>query len=80
MTVEPYVVFGQKVKIGNNSHIKSFSHIEKTKIDNNVVVGPYARLRLNCFKDNIKLKFYRDKNLLLTRIKVNHLSYMEILL
>ena len=45
VTVEPYVVIGKKVKIGNNSLIKSFSHIEETIIKNNVSVGPYARLR-----------------------------------
>ena len=38
VTVEPYVVFGSKVKIGDNSYIKSFSHIEGTKIDKNVIV------------------------------------------
>jgi bifunctional UDP-N-acetylglucosamine pyrophosphorylase/glucosamine-1-phosphate N-acetyltransferase len=45
VTVEPYVVFGPKVKIGDNSFIKSFSHLEGTRIEKNVVVGPYARLR-----------------------------------
>ena len=45
VTIEPYVVIGPKVKIGNNVNIKSFSHIEETVIENNVVVGPYARLR-----------------------------------
>ena len=45
VTVEPYVVFGPKVKVGDNSYIKSFSHIEGTKIEKNVAVGPYARLR-----------------------------------
>ena len=45
VTVEPYVVIGKKVKIGNNSLIKSFSHIEETIIKNNFSVGPYARLR-----------------------------------
>ena len=43
VTVEPYVVFGPKVRIGDNSYIKSFSHIEGTKIEKNVSVGPYAR-------------------------------------
>ena len=28
VTIEPYVVFGEKVKIQNNSKIKSFSHGE----------------------------------------------------
>ena len=45
VTVEPYVVFGPKVKIGDNTTIKSFTHIEGTKIEKNVTVGHYARLR-----------------------------------
>ena len=79
VTVEPYVVFGQKVKIGNNSHIKSFSHIEKTKIDNNVVVGPYARLRPGTvLKDNTKIGNFVEtkKSIINKNSKVNHLSYI----
>ena len=45
LQLEPYVVFGPKVKIGDNVTIKSFTHIEGTKIEKNVTVGPYARLR-----------------------------------
>ena len=45
VSIDPYVVFGQKVKIQNNVKIFSFSHIENVKIENNVSVGPYARLR-----------------------------------
>ena len=45
VTVEPYVVIGAKVKIGNNVRIKSFTHIEGAKIENNVEVGPYTRIR-----------------------------------
>ena len=45
VTIEPYVVIGQKVKIGSNVIIKSFSHIEDALMENNVVIGPYARLR-----------------------------------
>ena len=32
VTIEPYVVIGSKVKIGDNSYIKSFSHLEGTII------------------------------------------------
>jgi len=32
VTIEPYVVLGEKVKIQNNSKIKSFSHLENVKI------------------------------------------------
>ena len=43
--IEPYVVIGSKVKIGNNVTIKSFSHLEGAKLEKNVTVGPYARIR-----------------------------------
>ena len=46
VTIEPYVVFGKKVSIDNNSIIKSFSHIENVKIGKNVSIGPFARLPL----------------------------------
>ena len=52
ITIEPYVVIGSKVKIGNNVEIKSFTHIEGSKIMNNVVIGPYARLRYGTILEN----------------------------
>ena len=48
VTIEPYVVIGKNVKIGNNVIIKSFSHLESCKIENKVEVGPYARKRPQC--------------------------------
>ena len=45
VTIEPYVVFGKKVKIKNNVKILSFSHLEGVRIDDGSVVGPFARLR-----------------------------------
>ena len=64
VTVEPYVVIGPKVKIGDNSHIKSFSHLEGAKIEKNVIVGPYARLREGTvLKENTKIgNFVETKN------------------
>ena len=79
VTVEPYVVFGPKVKIGDNSYIKSFSHIEGTKIEKNVVVGPYARLRPGTvLKDNSKIGNFVEtkKSNISQNSKVNHLSYV----
>ena len=79
VTVEPYVVFGSKVKIGDNSYIKSFSHIEGTKIEKNVVVGPYARLRSGTvLKDNSKIGNFVEtkKSNISQNSKVNHLSYV----
>ena len=79
VTIEPYVVIGSKVKIGNNSHIKSFSHIEGAKIQNNVVVGPYARLREGTvLKSNTKIGNFVEtkKSIINNNSKVNHLSYI----
>ncbi len=79
VTIEPYVVIGAKVKIGDNSYIKSFTHIEGTKIETNVVVGPYARLRPGTIlKSNTKIgNFVETKNSNINNnSKVNHLSYV----
>ena len=79
VTVEPYVVFGPKVRVGDNSYIKSFTHIEGTKIEKNVVVGPYARLRAGTLlKSNVKIGNFveTEKTNINDNSKVNHLSYI----
>ena len=79
VTVEHYVIIGEKVKIGDNSYIKSFTHIEGTKIENNVVVGPYARLRPGTIlKSNTKIGNFVEtkKSSINKNSKVNHLSYI----
>ena len=79
VTVEPFVVIGTKVKIGNNAYIKSFTHIEGAKIEKNVVVGPYARLRAGTIlKSNTKIGNFVEtkKSTINTNSKVNHLSYI----
>jgi bifunctional UDP-N-acetylglucosamine pyrophosphorylase/glucosamine-1-phosphate N-acetyltransferase len=79
VTIEPYVVIGPKVKIGDNSYIKSFTHIEGTKIEKNVVVGPYARLRPGTIlKSNTKIGNFVEtkKTSVDVNSKVNHLSYI----
>ena len=79
VTVEPYVVIGSKVKIGDNSQIKSFTHIEGTKIEKNVVVGPYARLRSGTImKNNTKVGNFVEtkKTTIDVNSKANHLTYL----
>jgi bifunctional UDP-N-acetylglucosamine pyrophosphorylase/glucosamine-1-phosphate N-acetyltransferase len=79
VTIEPYVVFGSKVKIGNNVIIKSFSHLEKCKIENNVDIGPYARIRPgSILKDGSKVGNFVEikKSILGKKSKVNHLTYI----
>ena len=77
--IEPYVVFADKVQIGNNVKILSFSHLEGVKIDNNVSVGPYARLRPGTkIKSGSKIgNFVEVKKSTINRSsKINHLSYI----
>ncbi len=79
VTIEPYVVIGTKVKIGDSSLIKSFSYIEGTKIEKNVVVGPYARLRPGTFlHSNTKVGNFVEtkKSKINKNSKINHLSYV----
>ena len=79
VTIDPYVVIGPKVKIGDNSYIKSFTHMEGTKIEKNVVVGPYARLREGTIlKSNSKIGNFVEtkKSSININSKVNHLSYI----
>ena len=79
VTIEPYVVIGEKVKIQNNSKIKSFSHLENVKIENNVTVGPFARLRPGTvLKSGSKVGNFVEikKSNLGKNSKVNHLSYI----
>ena len=79
VSIDPYVVFGQKVKIQNNVKIFSFSHIENVKIENNVSVGPYARLRPGTvLKSGSRIGNFVEvkKSTIGKRSKVNHLSYI----
>ena len=79
VTIEPYVVFGEKVKIQNNSKIKSFSHLENVKIENNVSVGPFARLRPGTtLKSGSRVGNFVEikKSKLGKNSKINHLSYI----
>ena len=45
VSIEPYVVFIGNVVLKNNITIKSFSHLEDVRVENNASIGPYARLR-----------------------------------
>ena len=45
VTVEPFVVFGEKVTVEDGAVIRSFSHIVGAHIGKDSSVGPFARLR-----------------------------------
>ena len=79
VVIDPYVVIGSKVRIGNNVKIFSFSHLENSKIENNVNIGPYARLRPGTILQKgsrignfVEVK----KSKVGKKSKVNHLSYI----
>ena len=79
VTIEPYVVFGSKVKIGNGAIIKSFSHLENCKVENKVEIGPYARIRPGTIlKEGSKIGNFVEikKSTLGKKSKVNHLTYI----
>ncbi len=79
VTLEPYVVIGPKVKIGNNVIIKSFSHLENCKIENKVEIGPYARIRPNTIlREGSRVGNFVEikKSIVGKKSKINHLSYI----
>ena len=78
-TIDPYVVISDKVTVGNNVRILSFSHLEGVKIENNVDIGPYARIRPGTIlKSGSKVGNFVEvkKSIIGKESKVNHLSYI----
>ena len=79
VTIDPYVVIGEKVKIQNNVKIFSFSHLEKVRVENRVNIGPYARLRPGTIlKSGSRVGNFVEvkKSTIGKDSKVNHLSYI----
>ena len=79
VTIDPYVVISDNVSLGNNVRILSFSHLEGVKIENNVNVGPYARLRPGTIlKSGSKVGNFVEvkKSIIGKNSKLSHLSYV----
>jgi bifunctional UDP-N-acetylglucosamine pyrophosphorylase / glucosamine-1-phosphate N-acetyltransferase len=79
VVIEPYVVIGAKVSIGDNSVIHSFSHLAEATIGKNASVGPYARLRPGTdLGDGARIgNFVETKAAKIgAGAKVNHLTYI----
>ena len=77
--IEPYVVFVGNVNLKNNITIKSFSHLEDVRVENNVIIGPYARLRpgtILCEGAKVGNFVEVKKSKIGKNSKVNHLSYV----
>ncbi len=79
VTVEPNVVFGPGVTVGEGSLIRAFSHLEGAVIGAHCIVGPYARLRPGAVLDeDVHIgNFVEVKAAQLGRgVKANHLAYL----
>ncbi len=77
--VEPHVVFGPGVQIGEGAVVRAFSHLEGCQVGRAAVIGPYARLRPgSCIGEGAKVgNFVETKNATLEAgAKANHLSYL----
>jgi len=77
--IEPNVVFGPGVSIGERVFIRSFRHIEGASIAAGAEIGPYARLRPGAeIGEQAKVgNFVEVKKSRLGRgAKANHLSYI----
>ncbi|MFQ3666979.1 MAG: DapH/DapD/GlmU-related protein, partial [Sphingomonadaceae bacterium] len=77
--VEPFVVFGPGVSLGDRVTVHSHSHLAGTNIGNDVSVGPFARLRPgSILEDGARVgNFVETKAARLgAGAKANHLSYL----
>jgi bifunctional UDP-N-acetylglucosamine pyrophosphorylase/glucosamine-1-phosphate N-acetyltransferase len=69
----------KNARIGNNTKIEAFSHIDGAKIGDDCVIGPYARLREGSLIENLAKvgNFVETKNSKLGKgSKANHLTYL----
>ena len=79
VVINQYVVIGEKTIIGNNVEILPFTHIENSKLESNVTVGPFSRIRPGSFISKgarvgnfVEIK----KSKVGKNSKINHLSYV----
>jgi bifunctional UDP-N-acetylglucosamine pyrophosphorylase/glucosamine-1-phosphate N-acetyltransferase len=77
--VEPNVVFGPGVRIGENARIRAFSHLEGAIVAAGAEIGPFARLRPGAeIGEKARVgNFVEVKNTRLGKgAKANHLAYL----
>lgn len=79
VTVEPHVVFGPGVEVGDGATIHAFSHIEGAVIGARAAIGPFARIRPGTsLAERTKVGNFVElkKATVAAGAKVNHLSYV----
>ena len=79
VTVEPHVVFGPAVEIGDGATIHAFSHIDGATIGAAARIGPFARIRPGTvLAERTKVGNFVElkKSKVAAGAKINHLSYV----
>ncbi len=79
VTIDSNVYFGPGVEICDGVHIRAFCHIEGAFVENNAIIGPFARLRPGAdIGEDVHIgNFVEVKNATLAAgAKANHLSYI----
>ena len=77
--IQPNVYFGKSVIIKNGVTLRSFSHLDNVKVFENVIIGPFARIRegVKIEKDSKVGNFVEVKKSQIGQdVKVSHLSYI----
>ena len=77
--VEPNVVFGPGVEVGDHVTLRAFSYFEECKVQDEAIIGPYARLRPGTdIGPKAKVgNFVEIKKAIVEKgAKVNHLTYI----
>lgn len=79
VVVQPHVVFGCGVSVGDRTEIRAFSHLDGATVGEDCIVGPFARLRPGTvlsarvhIGNFVELKAAQAE----TGAKINHLSYV----
>ena len=79
VVIEPHVVFGPGVRIGDRCLIRAFSHLTEARLDDGVDIGPHVRLRGGAVLEaGVHLgNFVEVKNATLhAGAKASHLTYL----
>ena len=79
VTIQPNVYFGPSVTIKNRVVIRSFSYLDHVKINDNVTVGPFARIRDEVeVEENSKIGNFVEikKTKVKKGVKISHLAYI----
>jgi bifunctional UDP-N-acetylglucosamine pyrophosphorylase/glucosamine-1-phosphate N-acetyltransferase len=79
VTIEPNVVFGDRVKVARGAVIRAFSHLDGCVVGPDCIIGPFARLRPGTVLENdVHIgNFVEVKaSTLAAGVKASHLTYL----